>query len=111
MSSALQPHLAVVPPSVREPDSSTTFAGTSGPPQGQYLDNPVLTDWRSTDSVSRLREILVGHERGTFTESALLVDEMLRSHGSPVVAFTHRGFTSSRGEPVSGRTRARSWHP
>ena len=75
--SSLQPHLVAVPPSVREPDSSTTFAGTSGPPQGNYLDNPVLTDWRSTDSVSKLRDIMVGHERGMFVQSALLVDEML----------------------------------
>ena len=48
-----------------------------GPPQGQYLDNPVLSDWRSTDSVSKLRDIMVGHERGMFQQSALLVDEML----------------------------------
>jgi phage gp29-like protein len=49
----------------------------SGPPVSQYLDIPVLTDWRTTDSVSRLRGILVAHEHGMFTQSAMFVDEML----------------------------------
>lgn len=77
MPSALQPHPSVVPPPVREPETGHAYMGTSGPPQGQYLDNPVLTDWRSTDSVAKLRDIMVGHERGMFQQSALLVDEML----------------------------------
>ena len=77
MPSPLQPHLSVVPPPVREPETGHAFAGMDSPPQGQYLDNPVITDWRSTDSVSKLRDIMVSHERGMFQQSALFVDEML----------------------------------
>ena len=77
MPSALQPSLAMVPPVAREAENASVYAGMNGPPQGQYLDNPVLTDWRSTDSISKLRDIMVSHERGIFAMSALLVDEML----------------------------------
>lgn len=47
------------------------------PPQGRLLDIPVLTDWRSTDSVGVLRSIMLEHERGMFFRSATLADEML----------------------------------
>jgi phage gp29-like protein len=48
-----------------------------GPGLGRMLDIPVLTDWRSTDSMSVLMTVLQEHERGYFQRSALLVDEML----------------------------------
>jgi phage gp29-like protein len=70
----------MVPPIAKEPDAGHIVAGMGmggAPPMGQYLDNPVLGDWRSTDSVSRLRDIMVGHERGMFLQSAMFVDEML----------------------------------
>jgi len=49
----------------------------TGPGMGRMLDIPVLTDWRSTDSMVTLMTILQEHERGYFQRSALLVDEML----------------------------------
>lgn len=61
-------------PSFRVPSQ---LVSQSGPPLGQYLDIPVTTDWRSTDSVGKLRDIMLSHERGMFVESALFVDEML----------------------------------
>ena len=77
MLPARQSTLAMVPPPAKEPETAVVAAGMSGPPLGMFLDIPVLNDWRSTDSVPRLRDIMLGHERGMFMQSALLVDEML----------------------------------
>lgn len=49
----------------------------SSPPLMQFLDIPVLTNWRQTDSVETLRQIMIEHEQGFFLRSSLFVDEML----------------------------------
>jgi phage gp29-like protein len=49
----------------------------NGPIQGRYLDIPVLPDWRETDSVSAMTEIMREHEHGMFMRSAMLVEEMM----------------------------------
>ena len=48
----------------------------SGPSIQRYQQIPVLTNWRETDSVWRLRQILVEHEYGQFMDSAPLWEEM-----------------------------------
>jgi phage gp29-like protein len=48
----------------------------AGPSIQRYQQIPVLTNWRETDSVWRLRQILVEHEYGQFMDSAPLWEEM-----------------------------------
>lgn len=43
----------------------------------RYTQIPILTNWRQTDSVYQLRQILDEHEYGTFFNSAPLWEEML----------------------------------
>jgi phage gp29-like protein len=48
----------------------------AGPTLQRFQQIPVLTNWRETDSVWRLRQILVEHEYGQFMDSAPLWEEM-----------------------------------
>jgi phage gp29-like protein len=61
------------------------------PPLWQFLDIPVLTDWRSTDSIETLRAIMEEHERGMFHRSSVLADEMLTDDRIAAVMGTRIG--------------------
>ena len=56
-----------------------------------YTQIPVLTNWRSTDSVWMLRQILAEHEYGTFTNSAPLWEELLSDDRISAVIDTRVG--------------------
>lgn len=73
---ALSPYGALFDAARQRVEASLKLAATS-PPLVQFASIPVMTDWRKTDSVGVMREILHEHEQGNFTRSALLVDEML----------------------------------
>jgi phage gp29-like protein len=47
------------------------------PDQTVFQQIPLLTNWRVTDNVSQLREILVEHEMGYFLSSSVFWEEML----------------------------------
>lgn len=62
--------------SASNPAPYETFQNGIGP-QVQFREIPITTNWRETDSIDRLRQIMVDHERGFFVSSSVFVDEIL----------------------------------
>jgi len=63
----------------------------STPSLQRYTQIPILTNWRQTDSVWQLRQIMEEHEYGTFINSAPLWEEMLTDDRIAAVVETRVG--------------------